>query len=78
MIRTIIGHGVRSGLHVVARVGLMPAELLHRFAKRTAGFAELDHARLQVAQRALNEAVLLLVVRQEVMPERVLESINSQ
>jgi hypothetical protein len=50
----------------------MPPELVHRFPKRPSRLAELDHARLQITKRALNQSVLLLVVRQEVMPEGVL------
>ncbi|TNY21596.1 hypothetical protein DMC30DRAFT_194727 [Rhodotorula diobovata] len=37
-----------------------------------AGLAELDHRRLEVVERALDETLLLLVVREEVVPQRVL------
>lgn len=44
--------------------------------ERTARLAELDHARLEVVERPLDETVLLLVVRKEVVPERVLRKTN--
>ena len=40
--------------------------------ERAARLAELDHARLEVVERALDEALLLLVVRKEVVPQGVL------
>ena len=36
--------------------------------ERTLGFTELDHAGLEVVERALYQAAMLFVVGQEVMP----------
>lgn len=51
----------------------MAAELIHGLGKRSTRFTELDHARLQVVQRPLDQTVLLLVVGQKVMPKGVLD-----
>lgn len=68
--RTVAHHSTIAEIIPCAR--LMSPELVHCFDKRTARLAELNHARLKVAQRALNETVLFLVMGQEVVPERVL------
>jgi hypothetical protein len=44
------------------------AELLHRLVERSTRLAELDHARLKVAERSLDEAVAFLEVREEEVP----------
>lgn len=59
---------------IVTGTRLVSAELVHCLGERAAWLAELDHTRLQVAQRAFDEAVLLLVMRQQVMPKRMLWS----
>jgi hypothetical protein len=51
----------------------MPSELIDRLAQRTPRLTELDHASLKVAERALHESVLFLVVSQEIMPKWVLD-----
>ena len=66
--------GRRSTAEVVPRRGLMTPKLVHRARQRTPRLAELDHARLQIAERALDKAVLLLVVGQEVVPQGVLHA----
>ena len=50
----------------------MPTELIHSLDERAARLAELNHAWLQVIERAFDQTVLLLVVGQEVMPQRML------
>ena len=40
--------------------------------KRATRLAELNHARLEVVERTFDEALLFLVVRKEVVPERML------
>ena len=50
----------------------MTAELVHGLRQCAARLAELNHAGLQVVQSAFDKAILLLVVRQEIVPERVL------
>ena len=51
----------------------MTAELVHCFAQSAPWLAELNHARLEIVQRPLNKAALLFVVRQQVMPKRMLQ-----
>lgn len=51
---------------------LKATELLHGLGQGLARFAELNHARLQVAQRTFHKAVPLLVVGQEIVPQGVL------
>lgn len=55
----------------------MSAELFHGLDKTTAGLAKLNHAGLQIVQWTLHETVLLLVVRQEVVPKRMLKQLFS-
>lgn len=56
----------------LASVSVELAELVHRLFECAPGLAELDETRLQVAERALDEARALLVVREEEVPERML------
>ena len=53
----------------------MSTELIQGLVKRASGLAELNHAGLQVVQGSLDETVLLFVMRQKVVPERVLEKV---
>jgi hypothetical protein len=51
------------------------AELIHGLRKGLPRFAKLDHAWLQIVQRALDKTILLLIVCQQVVPERMLGKI---
>ena len=51
---------------------LVSAELIHGLSQRTPRLAELNHARLKVVERPFDERVLLLVVCQQIVPQRVL------
>jgi hypothetical protein len=48
------------------------SELLHCLVQSLLGPTELNHAGLQIVQCALDQTVLLLVVRQEEMPQGML------
>ena len=50
----------------------MATELVHRLSEGATWLAELNHTRLQIVEWPFDEAVLLLVMCQEVVPERVL------
>jgi hypothetical protein len=63
-------HG--GAIHKLHSRSLESPELLHRLRQSLLGSAELNHARLQVVQCTLNQTVLLLVMRQEEMPQRML------
>jgi len=43
-----------------------------KLVQRTLGFAELDHAGLEVIERTLYQAAVLFVVGQEMMPQGML------
>lgn len=58
--------------HHVVRWSFESFELLHRRVQGPARLAELNHAGLEVGEWTLDEAILLLVVGEEVVPERVL------
>lgn len=60
---------------IVSGIGLMSTELVHCFHERTSWLAELDHAGLQVVQGSFHETVLLLVVCQKIMPQRMLHHV---
>jgi hypothetical protein len=47
--------------------------VFHRLHHRSTRLAELNHAGLQVAERALHKNILLLVMGQEVMPQGMLD-----
>lgn len=57
---------------IVSRICLVATELVHGLDEGATRFAELDHAWLQVVQRALNKGVILLVMRKKIMPKWVL------
>ena len=65
---------ITSARHVVPRTGFVASELVHSLVQGTLGLAELNHARLEVVKRSIHEAGLFLVMSQEVMPQRMLES----
>ena len=69
---TISGQPTRG--YVVERTGLMTAKLVHGLSKSAPRLAELNHTGLKVVQHPFNEAVLLFVMGQEVMPERMLHA----
>lgn len=50
----------------------MSPELVEGLIQRPPRFAELYHARLQVVERTLDKAILLLIMRQQIMPQWVL------
>ena len=60
--RTVAHHAAVP--EIIPGTGLMPAELIHSLDERATRLAELNHAGLEVVERALDKAVLLLVVRQ--------------
>jgi hypothetical protein len=68
MIYTIFSRGGQ----IIPSVGLMTAELIHRLVQSAPRLAELYHAGLQVIKRPFYKATLLLVMGQEVVPERML------
>jgi hypothetical protein len=49
------------------------AERIHGFSKTAFWLAELNHRRLEVAQRPFDETIVIFVVSKEVMPKRVLQ-----
>lgn len=53
-------------------IDLVAAELIHGFAQGASRLTELNHTRLEVAKRPLNEARSLLIVGKEIMPQGVL------
>lgn len=52
---------------------LVAAERIHGFSKTAFWLAELNHRRLEVAQRPFDETIVIFVVSKEVMPKRVLQ-----
>lgn len=55
------------------RVGVKLAELVHGLLERPSGLTELDETWLEVAERTLDQARPLLEVREQVVPQRVLQ-----
>lgn len=68
--RTIIS----SARHEVPGAGFVTSELFHSFGQGPLGLAELNHARLEVVKWPFHKAGLLLVVSQEIVPQRMLGS----
>jgi len=65
---------VAGARHVVSRTGFVTSELVHSLGKGSFGLAELDHTRLEVVKWPFYEAGLFLVMSQEIVPQRMLES----
>lgn len=55
------------------RVGVKLAELVHGLLERPSGLTELDETGLEVAEWTLDQARPLLEVREQVVPQRVLQ-----
>ena len=68
--RTIAHHSPIA--EVIPRTRFMSPELVHSLDERAPGFAELYHAGLEVVERPFYEAILLLVMGEEIVPQRVL------
>jgi len=66
------GAGAPSAIvwYIFARIGLVATERVH--LESAARLAELDHTRLKIIERTLDETALFLVMSEEIVPKRVL------